>query len=65
MVNYIQLALKLACMLRTYRTCDPMVEFSKYELNNKLLVSGTFNNKLLIAPYSKSDRLIVTIIYQN
>ena len=34
MVNYIQLAWKLACMLRT---CNPTVGFSKYEFNNKLL----------------------------
>ena len=37
MVNYIWLARKLACMLRPYKTCNPMVEFSKYEFNNKLL----------------------------
>ena len=37
MVNYIQLAWKLACMLRLYRTCNPTVGFSKYEFNNKLL----------------------------
>ena len=37
MVNYIQLAWKLACMLRKYRTCNPMVGFSNYEFNNKLL----------------------------
>ena len=42
MVNYIQLAWKLACMLRTYRKYDPMVRFSKYELKNKLLVGVTF-----------------------
>ena len=24
-------------MLRTYKTCDPMVRFSKCEFNNKLL----------------------------
>ena len=24
-------------MLRTYRACNPMVGFSKYEFNNKLL----------------------------
>ena len=29
-------------MLRTYRSCNPMVEFSKYELNNKLLGGVTF-----------------------
>ena len=37
MINYIQLAWKLACMLRTYRTYNATVGFSKYELNNKLL----------------------------
>ena len=41
-VNYIRLALKLAFMLKTYRKCDPTVEFSKYEFNNKLLVDVTF-----------------------
>ena len=38
MVNYIQ----LARILRTYRTCNPMVRFSKYEFNNKLLDDVTF-----------------------
>ena len=42
MVNYIQLALKLASMLRIYGKCDPMVGFSKCEFNNKLLVGVTF-----------------------
>ena len=42
MVNYIQLAWKLACMLRTYRICNPIVGFSKYEFNNKLLSDVTF-----------------------
>ena len=37
MINYIQLKWKLACMLRTYKTCNPIVEFSKYKFNNKLL----------------------------
>ena len=37
MVNYIWLAWDLACMLRTYRICNLIVEFSKYEFNNKLL----------------------------
>ena len=41
-VNYTQLAWKLACMLRTYRKCDPTVGFSKYEFNNKLLVGVIF-----------------------
>ena len=34
MVNYTRFALKLACMLRTYRKCNPMVGLSKYEFNN-------------------------------
>ena len=38
MVNYT----RLACMLRTYRKCNPMVGFSKYEINNKLLSGVTF-----------------------
>ena len=33
MVNYI----RLASMLRTYRTCKPIIGFLKYEFNNKLL----------------------------
>ena len=42
MVNYTQFTWKLACMLRTYRKCNPMVEFSKYKFNNKLLDGVTF-----------------------
>ena len=41
MVNYIQLALKLACMLRTYRICNSMIGFSKYKFNKKLLSGVT------------------------
>ena len=39
MVNYIWLTWKLACILRTYRTCNSKVRFLKYEFNNKLLSS--------------------------
>ena len=42
MVNHTWLAWKLACMLITYRKCDPTVGFSKYEFNNKLLVGVAF-----------------------
>ena len=38
MINYI----KLTCKLRPYRTYNPMVRFSKYEFNNKLLGGVTF-----------------------
>ena len=31
------MAWKLACMLKTYRACNPTVGFPKYEFNNKLL----------------------------
>ena len=33
----------LACMLRTYRTCNSTVEFSKYEFNNKLLTNPSLD----------------------
>ena len=36
------IGMKLACMLRTYRKCNPTVGFSKYEFNNKLLGDVTF-----------------------
>ena len=39
MVNCIWLLWKLACILRTYRTCNSKVRFLKYEFNNKLLSS--------------------------
>ena len=42
MVNHTWLAWKLACMLITYRKCDPTIGFSKYEFNNKLLVGVAF-----------------------
>ena len=31
MVNYILLTWKLACILRTYRTCNSTVKISKYK----------------------------------
>ena len=42
MVNYTRLAWKLTCMLRTSKTCNPTVGFSKYQFNNKLLDGVTF-----------------------
>ena len=41
MVNNIQWILKLAWMLRTYRTCNSTMGFSKYEFYNKLLSGVT------------------------
>ena len=37
MVNNTWLIWKMACMLKTYRTCNSMVRFSKDYFNNKLL----------------------------
>ena len=34
--------MKLACILRPYKTCNPTVKISKYEFNNKLLGGVTF-----------------------
>ena len=34
--------MKFACILRPYRICNPTVEISKYEFNNKLLGGVTF-----------------------
>ena len=42
MVNNIQLTWKLARMLKTYKTCNSIVGFSKYEFYNKLLGGVTF-----------------------
>ena len=42
MVNYTQLTWQLSCILRTYKTCNPTIGFSKYEFNNNLLVGLTF-----------------------
>ena len=39
MVNNIQLTWKLAWILRTYKTCNLIVEFSNYKFYNKLLSS--------------------------
>ena len=36
------IGMKFACILRPYRICNPTVEISKYEFNNKLLGSVTF-----------------------
>ena len=37
MVNNIQSTWKLALMLKTYKTCNSTVRFSKYEFYNKYL----------------------------
>ena len=36
-VNNIRFVWNLACTFKTYKTCNPMVEFLKYKFINKLL----------------------------
>ena len=54
MLNYIWLAWKLACMLRTYRKCDPTVGFLKYDFKNKLSVGVTFFRVTLGVTWTQS-----------
>ena len=50
-------------MLRTYRTCNSMVGFSKYELNNKLLGDVTL---LIITPgITWTQHFIYIYIYKG
>ena len=37
----------MACILRPYKTCNPIVRFSKYDFNNKLLGGVTFFRVML------------------
>ena len=53
MLNYIQFAWKLACMLRKYRKGNPMVRFSKFKFNNKLLSGVTFFRVTLGATWAQ------------
>ena len=52
MVNYTQLAWKLACKLRKYRKFDPTIGFSNYEFDNKLLVGVTFFRVISNVPWN-------------
>ena len=49
------MAWKLTCMLRSYKTCNQMVGFSKNEFNNNLLDGVTFfrvtSDKTQTQPY--------------
>ena len=47
MVNNIQLTWKLVWLLRTYRTCNSTVRFSKYKFYNKLLDGVTLLRVIL------------------
>ena len=60
MVNSIRLIWKLAYMLRTYRTFNLMVGFSKYLINNKLLGGVTLLRVILDVTWTQ---LIYIYIY--
>ena len=47
------MAWKLACPLKTYRTYNLMVRFSKYAFNNKLLGGVTFFRVTLGATWAQ------------
>ena len=47
----VQLTWKFACMLRIYRTYNPILRFSKYKLNNKLLSDVTLLRVNYITQY--------------
>ena len=49
-VDNIWLTWNLTCMLKTYRTYNPMVGFSKYKFNNKLLDGVTLLKVLKVTP---------------
>ena len=51
MINNIWLVDKLVCTLKTYRTCNSIVCFSKYEFNNKLLSSVTLLKVIWTQPF--------------
>ena len=42
MVNNIQLTCKLAWLLKTYRTCNSTMRFSKYKLYNKYEIGSSY-----------------------
>ena len=59
MVNYIW----LAWMLRTYRTCNSTVGFSKYELNNKLLGGVILFKVILNVTWTQPNPYIYICMY--
>ena len=52
MLNYIWFKWKLACVLKTYRKCNPTVWFSKF-ISNKLLGCVTFFRVTLDATWAQ------------
>ena len=64
MVNNIQLTWKLVWMLRTYRTCNLRLRFSKYEFYNKLL-SGVTLLRLRVTQGVTWTQFIYIYIYKS
>ena len=70
MINYIRMTWKLAWLLRTYRTCNLTVRFSRYELYNKLLdgvilfkvILGVTKPNPYIYIYKRIGQLLVYIV---
>ena len=61
MVYNIQLTWKLAWMLKTYRTCNSTVRFSKYELYNKLLGDVTLLKVTLGVSWAQPNSLSLSL----
>ena len=64
-VNNIQLTWKLARMLQTYKTCNSMVEFLKYEFYNKLLDGVTLFKIILDITWTQSYINLYLYITKN
>ena len=65
MINYIRLVLEFTCMLKTYRTYNSTVKFSKYEYNNKLLDDVTLLRVCYIRCNLNSTSYIYIYIYRQ
>ena len=65
MVNYIRLAWKLVCMLKTYRTCNSIIGFSKYEFNSKLLGGVTLLRVISGVTWTQPYLYIYIYIYEK
>ena len=62
-VNCIWLAWNLASIFRTYRTCNSTVGFSKYKLNNKLLVGVILLKVALGVTWTQPIYIYIYILY--
>ena len=63
MVNNIWLAWKLACILKTYRKCNPTVDLSKFTSNLKIL-SGVTLFKIILGVTWTQSIYFTLFVYQ-